>query len=108
MLSFIASIFECCGLLNARKFGKITQFQEIKQSVIPAHVGRKSLWQFCIHEYVGIGVASIHNVSAFTIGNTLTDMWKGSSGLFTTLSKHTCLFTLAQIKISKSIQNLSL
>ena len=36
-----------------RKFGKITQFQEIKQEVFSPHVGGEGLWQFCIQAYVG-------------------------------------------------------
>ena len=51
----------------------------------------------------------IHNVSALTIGNTLTDTWKGVFQPFHHfIYAHVCLFTLAPIKISKSNQNLSL
>ena len=48
----------------------------------------------------------IHNVSAFTIGNTLTDTWKGVFWPFHHFTyAYVCLFKLARIKISKSNQN---
>ena len=51
----------------------------------------------------------IHSVSAFTIGNTLTDTWKGVFRPFhQCIYAHLCLFTLACIKISNSNENLSL
>ena len=61
-----------------------------------------------LHFYIinsAVTTQPIHKVSAFTIGNALTDTWKGAFRPFHHfIYAHVCLLTLAQIKIRKIIK----